>query len=210
MSWFYYIGRAIVRLLILLLTRWQVTGGENVPREGPLLIVANHLHLADPPLLGISIRRKVMFMAKEELFRQPFVSYFMRRFGTFPVHRGRFDRQALRQALQLLAKGMALMVFPEGKRSRSGQLQPASHGAALIAAHSGVPILPVGISGTDKIKGLTWWLHRPKITVNIGPPFYLASPGSKVTREELADFTDNIMRHIAAVLPPEYRGAYQA
>ncbi|MBA7507369.1 Bifunctional protein Aas [subsurface metagenome] len=198
----------MVRMLLLLLTRWRVRGRENVPSQGPLLVVANHLNLADPPLLWVSLGRKALFMAKEELFRFRFSGYFIRGFGAFPVHRGQLDRKALRQAEQVLANGMALITFPEGTRSKSGQLQPAFSGSALIALHSGVPILPVGIAGTERIKGVAWLLRRPRIAVNIGQPFHLPPASSKLTKVELARLTNYMMGRIAELLPQEYRGNY--
>jgi len=209
MSWIYYVGRAGVWLFFFLLTRRVIQGQGNVPSQGSLLIVANHLNLADPPLLGISFGRKVIFMAKEELFRYRFIAYFMRRFGTFPVSRRRFGRAALRQARQVLDDGLPLVVFPEGRRSHSGQLEAALPGAALIACRSGTPVLPVGISGTEQVKGITWILRRPRITVNIGRPFYLAPPDGNLTRKELAGLANSIMKQIAELLPQEYRGNYQ-
>ena len=208
MPWFYYVGRVIIRLLLFLLTRWQVRGRENIPAQGALLVVANHLNNADPPLLGVSLSRKVVFMAKQELFRSRLSSYFVGGFGAFPVHRGRLDKQAFRQADQLLAQGLVLVMFPEGKRSKSGQLQPASSGSALIALRSGAPILPVAITGTEKIKGVAWMLRRPAITVNIGHPFQLPPGSSKLTKVELAEVTNFIMGRVAELLPPEYRGNY--
>ena len=208
MPWFYYVIRLLVRILLLLLTRWQVRGSENVPSQGPVLVVANHLNLADPPLLSVSLGRKVVFMAKKELFRFRFIGYFIGGFGAFPVHRGQLDRKALRQAEQVLADGLALVMFPEGMRSRSGRLRPAFPGSALIALRTGVPILPVGITGTEKIKGVAWLLHRPKITVNIGPPFHLPPASSKLTKVELAKLTNYIMGRIAELLPLKYRGNY--
>jgi len=206
--WFYYVGKLIMRMLLVLLTRWRVRGRDNVPSQGSLLIVANHLNLADPPLLGVSLGRKVIFMAKRELFYSRVIGYFIRGFGSFPVHRGQLDRKALRQAEQLLAQGLALVMFPEGKRSKSAQLEPGFSGSALIAWHSGAPILPVGISGTERIKGAGWLLRRPQITVNIGHPFYLPPVSSKLTKLKLAEHTDFIMERIAGLLPPEYRGNY--
>ncbi len=208
MPWFYYFARMLVRILLILLTWWRVRGKENIPSQGPLLIVANHLSLADPPLLDVSLNRKVIFMAKKELFRSRIVGYFIGSFGAFPVHRGQLDRKALHQAERLLAQGLALVMFPEGMRSRSGRLRQAFSGSALIALRSGAPILPVGITGTEKVKGLTWILRRPKITVNIGHPFYLPPVSSKLTKAELAELTNSIMGHIAELLPLEYRGDY--
>ena len=208
MPWFYYVGRVMVRMLLLLLTRWRVKGKENVPSQGPVVVVANHLNLADPPLLWVSLGRTTVFMAKQELFRSRFSSYFIRSLGAFPVHRGQLDRKALRQAEQLLANGMALITFPEGTRSKTGQLQPAFSGSALIALRSGVPILPVGITGTERIKGVAWLLRRPRITVNIGQPFHLPLASSKLTKVELVRLTNYMMGRIAELLPPEYRGNY--
>lgn len=147
-------------------------------------------------------------MAKEELFRSRLLRFFMRSFGAFPVRRGQLDRGALRRAEQLLAQGSALIMFPEGQRSKNAQLQPAFAGSALVAVRSDVPILPVGITGTEKIKGRGWLFRRPRITVNIGHPFYLPAVNGKLTRAELAQLTNFMMEHIAELLPPEYRENY--
>ena len=147
-------------------------------------------------------------MAKGELFRSKLASYFMGSLGAFPVSKGRLDRKALRRAMQVLADGMVLVIFPEGMRSRGGRLRDAFPGAALIALRSGVPIIPIGITGTEKLNGLAWLWHRPEVTVNIGPPFSLLSASSKLTKVELSRLTGVIMEHIAELLPVEYRGHY--
>jgi len=208
MPWLYYVGKMLVRMLLLLLTRWQVRGKENVPAQGALLIVANHLNLADPPIIGASLGRRVDFMAKQELFRSGFSKYLLHSVGAFPVHRGKLDRKALRQADRLLTQGRALLMFPEGTRSENASLQPGFYGSALIAFRNNVPILPIGLAGTEQIKGVAWILHHPRITVNIGRPFYLPPVSSKLTKVKLAEFTDAIMWHISELIPPEYRGDY--
>ena len=191
--------------------RWQVKGKENVPKEGPLLVVANHMNLTDSPLLTISLGRKAKFMAKEELFTFKVLGHIMYSLGFFPVRRGRANGQTIRKAQQWLAQGGALIAFPEGTRSRNAQLQSAFSGPALIALRSGAPILPVGISGTEKLKSVASALSRPRVTINIGHPFY-PSPANtsnkKLAKEKRAALTKSIMWHIAELLPPEYRGNY--
>jgi len=208
MHWFYYTGRFISSLLFVLLTRREVRGAENIPVEGPLIVVANHLGLADPPLLAVSIKRKMVFMAKEELFKGGFSTYCVRNFGAFPVNRNRLTRAALESSAKHLKEGMVIAMFPEGKRSENHCLEEAFPGSAMIALRCQASILPVGISGTEKVHGLKWIPHRPKIVVNIGKPFHLPPTNGKISKEDLSQCTESIMTHIAALLPKKYRGAY--
>ena len=208
MHWFYYAGRFLTRVLLFLLTRWRVRGKENIPAWGPLLVVANHLGIADPPIVGVSVGRKAAFLAKEELFDSRLSGYFVRNFGAIPVHRGKMNKEAMLEAERLLDKGVALIVFPEGRMSLDAQLEPAFSGVTLIASRSRAPILPIGITGTEEIEGITWIFRRPQITVNIGCPFYLAAVSGKLSKSELAERTNSIMEHVAELLPEEYRGNY--
>jgi 1-acyl-sn-glycerol-3-phosphate acyltransferase len=206
MRWFYFIAKYLLIGLVPILIRWQVNGGENIPQQGPLLVTSNHIHLVDPPLVALAIRRKAVFMAKEELFRSKIQAYFLQGIGAFPVHRGRMDRKALRDADKVLADGLVLIIFPESTRSSNAKLQQAYSGSALIALRNNVTVLPVAITGTEKVKGPTWWVRRPRITVNIGLPLNLPSVSGKLTKEELSGVTALIMEHIAGLLPSEYRG----
>jgi 1-acyl-sn-glycerol-3-phosphate acyltransferase len=208
MHWIYYGGRYFTRVALFLFTRWRVLGREHIPKEGPLLVAANHLSLADPPIMGLSINRQAMFLAKEELFQSRISRYFVQNYGSFPIRRGGMNREALRFAEQWFGRGKAMIVFPEGRRSMEAQMLDAFSGPAFIAVRNRVPILPVGISGTEKITGATWWLRRPEITVNIGRPFHLPPVNGKMTREQLAEFTRSIMAQIAGLLPEKYRGQY--
>jgi 1-acyl-sn-glycerol-3-phosphate acyltransferase len=208
MTLFYSVANTAMRTLLIALTRWEVEGRENVPRTGPLIVVANHLTLIDPPLLGASIPRKIHFMAKEELFDSFRWRVIVEAYGAFRVRRGHWNREALRRAAGALDNGWALGLFPEGKRSADHRLQDPLPGASLLAARTGAPILPVGISGTEQVNGLGFILERPRITVRIGAPFALPSDGEKRTRVRLARQSDYIMEHIAELLPESYRGHY--
>ncbi len=209
MSWFYYFGRFLIRVIVFLFTSTRVRGKKNLPKQGALLVVANHLSLADPPLLGACLSRKAIFMAKEELFRHWFIRYFIRGFGAFPVHRGQMDREALRRAEKVLSSGLVLVMFPEATRSSNARLQSAYSGSAMIVLRSGTPVLPIGITGTENVKGLGWLLRRPRLIVNIGHPFNLPEVNGKVSRTELNGLTDLIMKQIAGLLPAKYQGRYQ-
>ena len=148
-------------------------------------------------------------MIKQELYYSPRGGPFVRAFGSFPVHRGKMDREALRQAMRVLEQGLALGMFPEGSRSPNAQLQQAYLGTALIALRSRAAILPVGINGTEKIKGIKEVVFgHPHITVTIGQPFFLPSNGDKVNSVELRELTGLIMSRIAQLLPESYRGVY--
>ena len=147
-------------------------------------------------------------MAKEELFRSLMLRAIVQGYGAFPVRRGQLDRAALRWSLAALQNEEVIGMFPEGKRSPNAQLQSPQPGTSLLAARSGVPLLPVAISGSERVKGISVIWHRPQITVTIGRPFLLPSAGDKLTRSRLAQHSDSIMEHIAELLPESYRGAY--
>lgn len=205
----YYIVHSVLKLLFLLLTRRKIEGRENIPRRGAVIFISNHIELVDSPLLWTGLGRRVYFMAKEEVFHPRIIGYCMRSFGAFPVRKGRQDRKALLKAQQLLAEGKALTIYPEGMRSQSQKVKLAFHGAALIASRSGAPIIPIGIYGTEKIKGLGWILHRPQISLNIGKPFTLPPIEGRPTKHELAKLTDIIMEHVTDTLPRKYHGYYR-
>ncbi len=198
----------LVKFLLLTLTHWEVRGRENIPKDGPLIVAANHLNLADPPLLSASIPRRITFLAKEELFSSIFSRSVMCVYGVLRVRRNLPDREAINQAQRVLDDGSVLGVFPEGTRSPDHRLQQGYHGASLIAMRSGAPILPVGISGSEGINGVMGVLRRPNIVVNIGKPFQPPHLNGRLSSARLRVVTDSIMEHIAELLPPGYRGVY--
>ena len=200
--------RYSILLLSKLSIRCQVIGKGNIPKHTACIVVANHVNLLDSPLIGISLGRKVYFMAKKEVFQTPLIGWMAKQGGAFSVAKGRLNRRAGLKAMELLAENQVLMVYPEGKRSDDGKLGQAYTGAALLAVKSSVPIVPVGIIGTGQLIGKRWFLRRPRITLNIGQPFTLPVLNDKLSKDQVALLTHEIMIHIAELLPPEYCGRY--
>lgn len=188
----------------------KVRGRENVPPMGPLIVVANHQSNFDPPLLGVAIPRRLRFLAKDGLFRNTLASWFLSSYGAFPLNREGADVRAYRWALKQLELDQALVMFPEGTRSR-GQMKKAHPGVAQLAVKSQAPILPVGITGTERL-GTFLRVFNPtgKITVNIGTVFTLPAMEGKLSKEVLDSLTDMIMYRVAALLPESYQGVYRA
>jgi 1-acyl-sn-glycerol-3-phosphate acyltransferase len=209
MHWVYYFGRGLIRILVFPFAWWRVKGRENITSQGPFLVVCNHLHIADPPIVAASLPLKCVLMAKDELWHNRWSRFWVENFGAFPVRRGGVDRKAIQQAKEWLKKGVSVIMFPEGGRSKTASLQTASSGAALIALHTGVPILPVSVTGSDKFRKLTWcFFHRPIMIVTFGQSFNPPPVGGKSTKEQRQELTNEIMRKIADLLPPRYRGVY--
>ncbi len=197
-------------LTFVYVQKYEVVDQENVPPEGPVIVASNHLNAADPPFLARALNRPPIFMAKKEMLDMPLFGLGFRAWGAFPVRRGEFDLAAIRAAVDVLRRGEVLLMFPEGTRSRTGQLARGHPGTATIALHTGAPVLPVAITGTENIKW-PWFLLRPRLVrrvrVVIGRPFHLPDV-ERVNRDAARQATDAVMRRIAELLPPEYRGAY--
>lgn len=207
-------------LLLLLkpLLHLRIEGVRNVPSSGPVMVVSNHLHNADPIVLSIVLPRPVHFMAKKETFANPIISAIIRRVGAFPIDRGKADRGAIKRAEQTLDQGIPVLMFPEGTRSRSLVLQPAHRGAALIAQRRDVPIVPIAITGTERLpfngnpastsdSSASTGQPARGIVVRIGPPFRLpqSTENARLTTQAA---TTQMMLKIAELLPPSYRGHY--
>lgn len=168
--------------------RLRITGKHNVPFRGAVLLTPNHTSDGDPPFLYVALRRAAWYMAKRELWiGYPKLGAFMDRVQTFPVDRDNMDRAALQTALDLLARGEVLVVFPEGKISPTGELAALEAGAMMLAIKSGAPVVPVGIVGSTKV--LPYQQTRPRFTlgrvrVHFGPPLTFADLADLPRREQ--------------------------
>ncbi|MGP8160380.1 MAG: lysophospholipid acyltransferase family protein [Candidatus Dormibacteria bacterium] len=188
----------------------DIAGAGNVPPTGGVLVVSNHVGTADPAITGAYLpRRDLYFMAKSDYFRNPVARWFIVGYHAFPVVRGTPDRAALRQALGLIRQGHAVLVYPEGHRSPDGLLQRPHPGAGFLARTAGVPVLPVGIWGSENALPLgSRWPRRTPVHLRFGQPAPLpaAEPaGRRETHQEVADL---LMQRIAEVLPSSRRGIF--
>jgi len=212
----YHSTAVLNNILVKTLTRTTVLNRERVPSQGPVIIASNHNNYIDPAFLVPAVPRYIYFMAKEELFGIIGVGTFLRCSGVIPIKRHRVDRAALRRAETALNSGGVICMFPEGTRSKDGGMIPGQPGATFVAMRSGVPVVPVGIAGTQNIRSPFDLLKRPRVIVNIGYPFIIKDTRSigiekdpvGQSSQSLQSNTDRIMAAIAQLLPQEQRGVY--
>jgi 1-acyl-sn-glycerol-3-phosphate acyltransferase len=184
-GWTYTFVRVLVSLPTLLLYRVRAIGRENVPKSGPLVLAPNHLSQMDHFFCGLYLRRKIRFMGKSQLFGPPVLTYVFKHGGVFPIRHGHDDEEAFKTAFTILDQGGMLLVYAEGGRSRSGELGRARPGIGRIALESGVPIVPVAIHGSARVR--RWKrLSFPRVTVQYGEPIVFPveeSPGREAQLE---------------------------
>jgi 1-acyl-sn-glycerol-3-phosphate acyltransferase len=194
----YRLFRLMMRTLGVLFLGFEVHGEEKAPEKGPLIVAANHHRFFDPVFVSMAVPRRLRWMAKKELFAFPFgrLFYFL---GTFPVDRQGGGRAALRTALGFLTEGRALGIFPEGTRRKEGVSPEAKSGAALLAARSGAPVVPVF---AGPIPGPTARLRGERFHVYVGDPIFIDNTNR--SREGYRRVADEILRSIYAL--PEKRG----
>ena len=200
-----------IRSLVRTLTKFQVVDRENIPETGGVLLTTNHLSRLDTPLLLACTKRKDLVAIVAKKYQKiPFFRWILSKVGKMVwMDRERTDFSALRDALEQLRKGSIVGIAPEGTRSReSNGLLEGKPGAALMAARASVPIVPVGIVGSEKINKHWLRLQRPPVTIRIGEPYTLPEMDRDNRQAWLSRYTDEIMCRIAVLLPPEYRGFY--
>ena len=211
MNPFYRFSLLFGRICFFLFAKLEIEGKENIPPKGPLLVVCNHLSNADPPIVMMAFNRQLFSLAKKELFANIISRWFFSTVGAFPVNRNGNDRLALRWVIQGLSQDKAIIIFPEGNRSKSGAMIKASPGIGYLAIKSQAPILPVAVTGSEKIKQI-WRLPFPfcSLKVRIGTAFTIPYIEGRLNGPLIQDIADTIMIRIADLLPPNYRGSYSS
>jgi 1-acyl-sn-glycerol-3-phosphate acyltransferase len=188
----------ICRFIFQVIYRRRVIGAENIPSTGSLIVASNHISSFDPPVVGTGFWRPGVYMAKEELFRNRFIGWFIRSIRAFPVKRGAPDRASLKFALDALERGEALVIFPEGTRSENGELQPPEVGVGMIAYRSGAPVVPAWVHGTDRALPKHGRPGFARFTVAFGKPLLFEAPqGARPGRAEYEAAAQQIMDAIA-------------
>lgn len=197
--WYWFIAWVARRIAFNLLGGAKITGIENVPKHGPVLMAPIHVSFLDPPIVGCSSPRQLRFMAKEELFKVPLLSQLIRSLGAFPVKRGEGDTAAIRKTMEWLESGQAVLMFPEGQRGDGVTMGPVQAGIAVLAKRTKAQIVPIGISGTEKVlpkggKGI----HPRRMTVVYGKPFTFEDTLQDADgQNERQHFADVVARRIA-------------
>jgi len=207
----YSLIRFLIRLLAPVVMRLEVFGKENLPASGAYIAAANHLGVLDSLLVYYLLERQdIILIIAEKHTRYAFTRWLVRSLDAIYIDRFNADMAVMREVLRRLRKGGVLVIAPEGTRSQTGALLEGRQGASFLAAKTGVPIIPVGATGTQDrlLLANLKRLRRTPVTVCIGESFQLP-PLSKQDRDAalLADTTE-IMCRIAVLLPPEYRGFY--
>ena len=186
----------------------RVDGLENVPAQGPAIIMMNHIAFIDSLTVLHVIPRNIIPLAKVEVYSYPLIGFIPKMWGVIPVHREEIDRRAVQQAMEVLEAGELILVAPEG--TRGSALQRGKEGVAYLAARSGAPVVPVAITGSTGFPALrpfgAW--KTPGVVVRFGRPFHYRPEYQKARREELTKMTDEAMYILAALLPKERRGVY--
>lgn len=197
--------RVLARVFFPLLCSLRVSGRENVPSSGACVLVFNHLTNFDAHLIYSVLRRTdVTGLVAAEYRDRPVHRLLVETSGGMWLRRAETDVRAIRTAVRLLEKGWIVGIAPEGRRSPTRSLAQARPGAAFLATRSGAPVLPVGLTGIERLGRSA----RPEVTVHIGEPFHVAVPPGRSRRDGLQAVTETIMAHLASLLPPAYRGVY--
>ncbi|MBI3087788.1 MAG: 1-acyl-sn-glycerol-3-phosphate acyltransferase [Candidatus Omnitrophica bacterium] len=201
-TFLYHALRGPAGLILRIVYRLTVRGLEHLPRRGGCLLACNHVSFLDPAVLVVACPRRITFLARAALFREPWLGPFMRLMGAIPVERRETD-VGLRQAIRMLRRGRLIAIFPEGGRQFSGRIGAAKPGVGLLAAEARVPVVPVLLRGTfEALPPGARWLRPAKIRVAFGPPIrYPDGRLSEVAYRQLAEQVTASWHHLMQESP---------
>ncbi len=205
------ITKAVFRGVFHVLGRVKVTGQENIPYGKPYVVAMNHVSIFDPPLIGAFWPEQLEIIGAADVFDKPGQGQVLKIYGVIPVHRGDYDRALLTKIVRIIKSGFPLLIAPEGGRSHVPAMRRAKSGIAYIVEQTSVPVVPVGLVGTTE----DFWQRakrgeRPPLEMRIGKPITLPEITVKGNERHEArqQNADLVMRHLAGLLPVEYRGVY--
>ena len=208
MNFLYWLGWTVFRVSYAVYLRSRAFHAERVPRTGAVILASNHASILDPPLVGIGLKRVTTFLARDTLFKGP-VGWLFRRWHAIPIDRDGGGPAGMRRIMSALDEGRAVLLFPEGTRTRDGQLQPARSGIGLLVLKSGAPVVPVRVWGTFEAMGRGVHFPRPKrVIVKYGCPMDFAelrAEAKSCSKDRLKaiyqQIADEIMADIAKLEP---------
>jgi 1-acyl-sn-glycerol-3-phosphate acyltransferase len=197
-GWTYDLVRILVTPLMLLLYRCRAIEVDNVPATGPVILASNHFSNMDHFLIGVWLRRKMRFLAKSQLFGNPIGDFIFEIGGVIPIRRGYDDEEAFETIRAAFGRGGCVMIYVEGGRSRSGELGRARPGVGRAALESGVPVVPVAVHGSQRIRDWRRFNLFPKVTVRFGEPLRFDAVPSP-TREQQLECASEAFERVAAM-----------
>lgn len=197
---FYAVFHLIFFIIAKVFFRVKVIGHSNIPKKGGVIIASNHVSYLDPPFVGCVISRRVNYMARDDLFRNPVFAWILRKWKAFPVKRGTGDSGAIKEAVRRLKKGEPMLLFPEGTRSRDGRLREGKAGVGMIVALSGAKVVPAYIKGSEEVLPRdSKRLRFKKVIVSFGKPidFTWMIEENRGNKDLYSDISKRIMEGIA-------------
>jgi len=212
----YFLGWFVFRVIYRFYFGWRVFNADRVPQTGGVILASNHASFLDPPLVGTGLMRSINYLARENLFRFPVMGWVLRQWQVVPVDRDGGGAAGLRAILDRLLAGGAIILFPEGTRTRDGKLQPARSGIGLTVIKSSAPVVPVRVFGTFEAYGRHMLIPRPRrVAVKYGPPMRFealraeakgcSKPRLKAIYQQVAD---ELMAAIARLEPCEDKACF--
>jgi 1-acyl-sn-glycerol-3-phosphate acyltransferase len=204
---FYRVVHLLVARGAALVFRARIRGREHLPRDGGYVLAPSHRSMMDIPFLAVVTPRRVRFMGKVQVFKIPVVGTVFRWLGGFPVQRDGTDRKAVRDSIEILQAGEPLVIYPEGTRQHGAAIQPLQPGAAYLAIRAGVPVVPVGIAGSEEIfrSHGTKRPHFGRVGIVVGEPIQPPARSTGVVKRDVVnDMTDTLAKELQQVLDEAY------